>query len=114
MWYVGVGLLYQTQGPRGPNGGYVSQPQLTRSMWEHGRDSGVTLTADQIQRLLSLLDTQNADHDKLSGKKVLATHTQDWVSDSGASDHMTGQLDMIVDVKDITSVSVGLSNGMKP
>lgn len=59
-------------------------------MPKHGRDSVATLTADQIQRLLSLLDTQNTDHDKLSGEKALAIHTHHWILDSGASNHMIG------------------------
>lgn len=108
-------LAYYTKlkGHEGQTTAHVSQPQLTSSTPEHGRDSRATLTADQIQRLLSYLNTQNTDHDKLSGKKALATHTQDWILDSGASNHMTGQLDMMVDVKDITSVLVGLPSGMK-
>jgi len=61
-------------------------------------------TAEQVQRILSLIETPKSTHDKLSGQEI-------WLLDSGASCHMTNMLSMITDVEEINPICVELPNG---
>ncbi|XP_061371384.1 uncharacterized protein LOC133313973 [Gastrolobium bilobum] len=67
------------------------------------------LTSEVVHKLMTLVDNSqtNQTTDKLSGK---ATQSQ-WLVDSGASQHMTGTLDLLTDVRKIKPLAVGLPNG---
>jgi len=62
------------------------------------------LTADQVQRLLSLIDAPQLGYKKLLGKVS-------WMLDNGASCHMVEAKTMLSGVKQITLVTIGLRNG---
>jgi len=73
----------------------------------HGLTAAATvpgLTQDQLQKLLSLIESPKPGFDKISGNKH-------WMFDSGASCHMTGDLNLIQEIKKIDSVAIGLPNG---
>jgi len=53
---------------------------------------------------LSLIETPKPGLDKLSDKK-------DWLCDSDASYHVTGDLHLLRNVMDIAPVAVGLADG---
>jgi len=61
-------------------------------------------TAEQVQRILSLIETPKSVHEKLSGKEI-------WLLDSGASCHMTNVFCLLCEVVDIRPVHVTLPNG---
>jgi len=63
-------------------------------------------TADQVQRILSLIEESKDSHEKLTGKNS-------WLLDRGASLYMTGSFDMLEDVDDVVSIQVNLVNGEK-
>ena len=83
---------------------------VSQSQTEHDQDHATTLPANQIQCLLALLETPKSEHDRLSSLKALTTYVHDWILESEASNHMSSQLNMMVDVKEITLVPVGLPN----
>ena len=63
------------------------------------------LTSDQVQRLMSLIDTPKAGYAKLSGKVS-------WMLDSGASCHMAGDASIITELEKVSPVAIGLPNGI--
>lgn len=66
------------------------------------------LSDEQWQTLANLLDTGKIGaNEKLTGKNSLAQ----WIIDTGASRHMRGQLDHLIDVRDVMECPVGLPNG---
>ncbi|KAJ8620304.1 hypothetical protein MRB53_028833 [Persea americana] len=65
------------------------------------------LTADQVQRLLALIES-SPENDKMSGK---ISHDVSWLIDSGASHHMTGNISLLSNVRDILPSPVGLPDG---
>ena len=67
------------------------------------------LTADQVQRLLALIES-SPENDKMSGK---ISHDVSWLIDSGASHHMTGNISLLSNVRDILPSPVGLPDGEK-
>jgi hypothetical protein len=69
-----------------------------------GNNSGFSgLTNDQWQTLQTLLNNQAvAPSEKMTGE---------WIIDTGASNHMTGDLNVMCDVHNIESCPVGLPNG---
>jgi len=61
------------------------------------------ITHEQVQKLLSLIETPKDNNEHLSGKC-------DWLSDSGVSYHMTGDLRLLLNVYNIATIPVGLPN----
>ena len=64
------------------------------------------LTANQWQKLVELLNKTDSD-EKMTGKCKLTS----WIIDTGASNHMTGNLKEMSEVHNITACPVGLPNG---
>lgn len=62
------------------------------------------LSAEQVQRLLSLIETPKSGYDKLSGNCR-------WIFDTGASSHMTGNYKLLKAVTHIDPIPVGLPDG---
>ncbi|KAI4347891.1 hypothetical protein L6164_008667 [Bauhinia variegata] len=67
------------------------------------RNGLIGLNADQWQRLVELLNKSDAS------EKM--TSISQWIINSGASNHMTGNLKALHDVHDIVACPVGLPNG---
>lgn len=74
-----------------------------------GDNSGlVGLTTQQWQTQVELLNAQKTNsNDKMTGE----CDTNAWIIDTGASTHMTGNLNHMCEVHDIQSCPVGLPNG---
>ena len=64
------------------------------------------LTANQVQRLLSLIENPKEGYEKLSGNVS-------WLFDTGAWCHTTGVYDVLENVRSIHPVVVGLPDGNK-
>ena len=62
------------------------------------------LSSEQVQKLLSLIDTRKPSYETLTGKAL-------WMLDSGASCHMMGDLNLIENVRDVRPIGVGLPDG---
>ena len=62
------------------------------------------LSSEQVQKLLSLIDTPKLGYETLTGKAL-------WMLDSGVSCHMTGDLNLIENVRDVRPIGVGLPDG---
>ena len=71
---------------------------------ENHRTTLSRLTEDQVQKLLSLIEAPKDTQERLSGK-------DDWILDSGASYHMTGDLKSLSNLCDIPSVPFSMPNG---
>ena len=84
--------------------GPVSGNEIKQAETDGPKPAVPGLSADQIQKLLSLIETPKSGSEKLSGNGV-------WLLDSGASYHMTGDLKKLSKVRDIQPVLVGMSNG---
>ncbi|KAK3009829.1 hypothetical protein RJ639_013954 [Escallonia herrerae] len=69
------------------------------------------LTPEQMQRLITFLKSSPSSTDSLVGKSLPTTHT--WLIDSGASHHMTGNLNFFSSIWDIPPYPVGLPNGLQ-
>jgi hypothetical protein len=68
----------------------------------------IGLTSDQLQTLASLLNNVKLGSiEKLNGKCSLLP----WIVDTGASHHMTGQLECLTNIHNIFECSIGLPNG---
>ncbi|XP_010257798.1 PREDICTED: uncharacterized protein LOC104597773 [Nelumbo nucifera] len=65
------------------------------------------LSSEQWNMLLNLLNTQKEGSQRLSGKQKLS----EWIIDTKASHHMTGNLESMRDIKNIIPCSVGLPDG---
>ncbi|PNX93517.1 retrovirus-related Pol polyprotein from transposon TNT 1-94 [Trifolium pratense] len=66
------------------------------------------LTSDQLQTLSSLLNNVKLGSiEKLNGKCSFLP----WIIDTGASHHMTGQLECLTNIRNIFECSIGLPNG---
>lgn len=65
-------------------------------------------TFEQFQRLLSLIDTSSLT-EKLAGK----TLSNAWILDSGASQHMTGNLHLLHNISEVAPSTVGLPDGVQ-
>ncbi|KAK2979620.1 hypothetical protein RJ640_020112 [Escallonia rubra] len=70
-----------------------------------------SLTPEQIQRLITFLESSPSGTDSLVGKSLPTTHT--WLIDSGASYHMTGNLNLFSSIWDIPPSPVGLPDGLQ-
>ncbi|KAK3026605.1 hypothetical protein RJ639_041625 [Escallonia herrerae] len=69
-----------------------------------------SLTPEQMQRLITFMESSPSGTDSLVGKSLPPTHT--WLIDSGASHHMTGNLNFFSSIWDIPP-SVGLPDGLQ-
>ncbi|KAK3000390.1 hypothetical protein RJ639_022345 [Escallonia herrerae] len=69
------------------------------------------LTPEQMQRLITFLESSPLRTVSLVGKSLPTTHT--WLIDSGASHHMTGNLNFISSIWDISPSPIGLSDGLQ-
>lgn len=75
---------------------------------EAAKNGFTGLSNDQWKTLINILDTQTkGTSNRLNGKHDCL----DWVLDTGASNHMTGNLNLLTDVTTILSCNVGLPNG---
>ena len=63
-------------------------------------------TANQVQRLLSIIDAPKTSGEKLSGNG-------NWLLDSGASCHMTGDMKKLSRTPDICPILVNMPNGQR-
>ncbi|PNY16038.1 hypothetical protein L195_g012747 [Trifolium pratense] len=71
--------------------------------------AGLTgLTADQWERLVDILNKSNID-EKMTGK----FESTSWIIDTGASNHLTGNLNEMCEVPDIVACPVGLPDGKR-
>ncbi|KAK3032290.1 hypothetical protein RJ639_036247 [Escallonia herrerae] len=69
------------------------------------------LTLEQMQRLITFLESSSSGTDSLVGKSLPPTHT--WLIDSGASHHMTGNLNFFSSIWDIPPSPVGLLDDLQ-
>ncbi|KAK2999397.1 hypothetical protein RJ639_022660 [Escallonia herrerae] len=69
------------------------------------------LTPEQMQRLITFLESSPSGTDSLVGKSLPPTYT--WLIDSGASHHMTGNLNFFSSIWDIPPSPVGLPDGLQ-
>ena len=83
---------------------YVLQIQGMNSTHEaEGSHSSVYgSTPDQVQQLLSLIETPKSRLQKFSGKKV-------WLFDSDASYHMTGDIEFLNSATDVDPIFIDLA-----
>jgi len=65
-----------------------------------------SLSVEQVQQLLTLIEVPKIGGDTLSGNGL-------WLLDSGASCHMTGNLNKLSKVCDICPILVNMSNGQR-
>jgi len=59
------------------------------------------LTSEQVKKLLSLIEPTRAGYEKLSGNEA-------WIFDTGASQHMTGNMSFLSQVNNIDPILVEL------
>lgn len=71
---------------------------------EEVRGGGAAFTAEQVQKLLTLIETSTSSHERLSGQ-------DGWLLDSGASCHLTGNPNLLSNVHEASSIHVELPNG---
>ncbi|KAK3036929.1 hypothetical protein RJ639_030894 [Escallonia herrerae] len=69
------------------------------------------LTPEQMQHLITFLESSPSGTDSLVGKSLPPTHT--WLIDSGASHHMTGNLNFFSSIWNIPPSPVGLPDGLQ-
>ncbi|KAK3003051.1 hypothetical protein RJ639_019816 [Escallonia herrerae] len=69
------------------------------------------LTPEQMQRLITFLESSPSGTDSLVGKSLPTKHT--WLIDSGASHHMTGNLNFFSSIWDIPPSLVGIPDGLQ-
>ncbi|KAK3037852.1 hypothetical protein RJ639_031893 [Escallonia herrerae] len=69
------------------------------------------LTPEQMQHLITFLESSPSGTDSLVGKSLPPTHT--WLIDSGASHHMMGNLNFFSSIWDIPPSPVGLPDGLQ-
>ena len=82
----------------------AAQPHSDSTQDDHkGR---YDFTAEQVQRLLSLIETPKSNLDKLLGNET-------WLLNSGASCHMIGDGNLLYNTYEIDMVPVDLSNEMQ-
>lgn len=65
------------------------------------------LNPDQLQKLMSMLEESNASSERLNGTYL------DWIVDSGATNHVTGDITSFRNTIDIPDCPVRLPNGQK-
>ena len=99
----GRGSIGRGRGHEAANATHT-QPNATASAEENRATVTADFSPEQVQQLLSLIETPKSGHEKLSGEQI-------WQLDSKASCHMTSSLDSICDVRDIEPISAKLPNG---
>ena len=62
------------------------------------------LTSEQVEWLLSLIDTPKLGYKRLSGKAL-------WMLDIGASAHMVGDVNLVSNLQRVSPIAIGLPNG---
>ncbi|XP_010268948.1 PREDICTED: uncharacterized protein LOC104605761 [Nelumbo nucifera] len=72
---------------------------------DHDRSGFLGLSGDQWTTLLNILNSHKSE--RLSGKKI----PTDCIIDSGESHHMTGEINLLIDVRNITPCLMELPNG---
>ena len=70
---------------------------------ESGGTPIASLTSDQMQVLINMISNEQNHSDRMAG--------MEWIIDTGASHHITGDLSCLVNVRNIEACSVGLPNG---
>lgn len=66
-------------------------------------------SADQWKALASVFDNMTLSDERLNGK----FNEKLWIIDTGASNHVIGDISFLFDIKEIIECSVGLPNGQK-
>jgi len=86
---------------------YAASNSRTEQSGGENSDTPMLLgfTNEQVQRLLSLIESSKPGYEKLSGKAS-------WILDTGASNHMTGDLKALEGLEKIKPVPVGMPNGV--
>ena len=75
------------------------------SVSEGNEVGSLGLSSDQLHGLLNMLNSQKiSTSEKMNGKRV------SWIIDTGASNHMTGTLNLLHDLRDIVPCTVRLPN----
>ncbi|CAA7028514.1 unnamed protein product [Microthlaspi erraticum] len=74
---------------------------------EAERSGYIGLTNEQWSTLIKLLEEKQGATPRLTGKSF----SHDWVIDTGASNHMTGYVDLLNDRKYMLPCGIGLPNG---
>lgn len=98
--------------------GGTAKANVTRVTSENGVTIGEThvgtgksgfpnLSSNQWATLLDLLNQCKSGVERLSGKNL----SNEWIIDSGASHHMTGDLTLLSDVSELNPIQVGLPDG---
>ncbi|KAL2938513.1 Retrovirus-related Pol polyprotein from transposon RE1, partial [Bienertia sinuspersici] len=96
-------------GRGGGRGGNNSRQASSSNPSEVDRATLPTLTDAQVQQVIAALKTPSSTP-KLHGK----ANVSQWIIDSGASNHMCGNIDLFCDIHDIPSEPIGLPNGKMP
>ncbi|KAK3005577.1 hypothetical protein RJ639_016411 [Escallonia herrerae] len=99
------GPLQASAAPTQNNNPSLSQVQATATF------ALPVLTPEQMQRLNTFLESSPSGTDSLVGKSLPPTHT--WLIDSGASHHMTGNLNFFSSIWDIPPSPVGLPDALQ-
>ena len=68
-----------------------------------------SFTSEQWEAIKKMASEKTSD--KLSGKIFSGKITEDMILDTGASHHMTGNIELLVDIKSTPSCSVGFADG---
>ena len=80
-----------------------SNEGTSTSIIEEDKTGFPSLTADQWQRLVEMINKPNTN-EKMAGNSL-------WIIDTGASNHMTGNLEGMSEIRDIVACPVGMPDG---
>ncbi|PNX98093.1 hypothetical protein L195_g021334 [Trifolium pratense] len=106
---------YRTRGTASNNGRAQRGPARAHAVQNLGSSGGdiensvmTRLSKEQWQTLVEMLNTSKVtSNESMTGKTKLNV----WILDSGASNHMTGCLQHLSDVREVVGCPVGLPNG---
>ncbi|PKI78821.1 hypothetical protein CRG98_000781 [Punica granatum] len=74
----------------------------------------IGISEDQLSKLVTLFGDCATMSEQIAGNVILPNYLTDWVLDIGASMHMTGNVDLLLDVRDLThTISIGIPDGWK-
>jgi len=86
----------------------ATQTSTSSSTANTEKNGFLGITSEQWQKLMEMLNTHPPDMaDKMTGKSP----RNSWILDSGASNHMTGNLNFMCDLHEIQAFPVGMPNG---